>query len=81
MATRLILLTLILLASGCATTEFVRVAPQEPPVIARPQLEIENLASGDSPARVLQAHRIAILQLQQWGLELEAALGAYRSKK
>lgn len=72
------------LLAGCATktrVEFVPVPPAEPPVIERPALEIERLKAGDEPNIVIQAHRITIKQLMKWGLELEAALDAYRSKK
>lgn len=68
----------LLLLSACATTQHVPVPAPEPPQVARPVLETQFLKPGDSPDKVIQAHRLAIKQLQQWGLELEALLDGYR---
>ena len=76
-----LLLTLVLL-TGCGTTkiEYVEVPPKEPPVIVRPVLETDYLKPGDDAGVVLQAHRLTIKKLQQWGMELETALSAYKKK-
>lgn len=86
MARQISLLLIVLLLVGCTTKEIVRieyvkVPPKEPPVIVRPALETEYLKAENDSGMVLQAHRITIKRLQQWGLELEAALDAYRTKK
>jgi hypothetical protein len=74
-----------LLLSGCATwgtkIEYVEVPPKAPPVIERPVLETDYIKPGDDAGKVIQAHRLAIIQLQKWGMELEAALNAYRPKE
>ena len=77
----LIGLGLAIALTGCASVpppeiRYLKTPP--PPVIARPDLEVLKLKSGDTPAAVIQAHRLDILSLQKWGLELEAALNAYR---
>ena len=67
---------------GCATkVEYVKVPPQEPPVITRPALDTDYLKATDDAGTVIQAHRLTIKKLQGWGLELEAALDAYRSNQ
>ena len=68
---------------GCTTvkTEYVKVPPQEPPVITRPALDTDYLKATDDAGTVIQAHRLTIKKLQGWGLELEAALDAYRSNQ
>lgn len=72
---------LALLCTACATkTVYVPVAAQEPPVIVRPELETDSLKPGDEPVVVLNALRITIKKLQQYALELETALNAYRKK-
>lgn len=81
MVRRALTIISLVLSSGCATTEYVHISPAEPPIINRPHLETSTLQPGDSAARVLQAHRLTIKALQQWGQELEAALDAYRSTK
>lgn len=76
-----ILMSIIL--AGCATKtqiEYVEIPPKTPPVIERPFLETERIKPGDDPGTVIQAHRLAIKQLQKWGMELETALDAYRKK-
>ena len=73
-------LLVALMLSACSTVEYVKVPPVEPPVIARPDLEIDALKPGDSPSVVIQAHRLAIIKLKRYAEELEAALGAYRTK-
>lgn len=70
--------------SGCATqkpevrVEYVKVSQIEPPIITRPDLDTDYLKDGMDAGTVIQAHRLTIKKLQQWGLELEAALNAYR---
>lgn len=79
----MVILACVILA-GCATCkptiEYVEVPPKTPPVIERPILEVERIKPGDDAGTVIQAHRVAIKQLQKWGMELEAALDAYRKK-
>jgi len=67
---------------GCACDQiYVKVPPKEPPVIERPALDTDNIKPDDDDGTVIQLHRITIKTLQKWGLELEAALDAYRIKK
>lgn len=67
---------------GCACDPiYVKVPPKEPPVIERPALATDNIKPDDDDGTVIQLHRITIKTLQKWGLELEAALDAYRIKK
>lgn len=85
-ALRKILFMLILAASvaGCATTPQIeyRVAQiPEPPVVNRPELPVLKVTKDMDPGTILQLHRETIKVLQSWGLELEAALNAYRTKK
>jgi hypothetical protein len=77
-----LMLLVMLELVGCTTTkiEYVKVPPAEPPVITRPLLDTDYLKSTDDAGTVLQAHRLVIKKLQGWGLELEAALDAYRTK-
>ena len=63
---------------GCSTVEYVKVPPKEPPVIPRPELEVDTLKTGDPAATVIQAHRLTIIKLKRYAEELEAALNAYR---
>ena len=80
----IIIFTLFLAGCACkpeVRIEYVKVPPVEPPVITRPVLETDYLKLDNDPGMVLQLHRITIKRLQQWGLELEAALDAYRTKK
>lgn len=74
---------LILLLTGCATTQIeYRVADiPEPPVIVRPELPVLNTKPGDDAGTVLQLHRETIKLLQGYAKELEAALNAYRKPK
>lgn len=70
---------------GCACNpeirvEYVKVPPAEPPVITQPVLETDYIKPGDDAGKVLQAHRLTIKMLQQYALELDAALDAYRKK-
>ena len=77
-------LILVLFLSGCAckpVIEYVKVPPKEPPVITRPALATDTLEEGDNPGVVIKKFRLTITQLQQWGLELETALDAYRTTK
>lgn len=83
MAPKVILICLLL--SGCSLfqprIEYVQIPPKAPPIIERPMLETDRIKPGDDAGTVIQAHRLAIIQLQKWGLELEAALDAYRPKE
>ena len=77
-----ILFALMLVGCACKPViQYVKVPPIEPPIITRPDLETDYLKHSDNAGVVLQAHRITIKKLQQWGLELETALDAYRIKK
>ena len=80
---KVIVILMCAILAGCATKtqiEYVQIPPKQPPIIERPLLETERLKPGDDPGIVIQAHRLAIKQLQKWGLELEASLDAYRTK-
>lgn len=84
MVKKIITVFLALSLVGCAcdpVIKYVYVPPKEPPVIARPALETDNIKPEDDDGTVIQLHRITIKTLQKWGLELEAALDAYRIKK
>lgn len=74
--------TSVVFLMGCATSrvEYRYLDLPEPPVIARPALETQKLVPGDTPRTVIQAHREDILNLQSWGLQLEAALNAFRKR-
>ena len=76
-------LFLCLLLAGCATTkvEYRYLDVPEPPVINRPELPALSATKDMDPGTVIQLHRETIKLLQAWGLELEAALNAYRKKK
>ena len=78
-----LILALALLLAGCSTTkvEYRYLEVPEPPIIERPLLETEDLNKGDNPGVVIEAHRRAILRLQAYAMELEAALNAYRRKQ
>jgi len=78
----LVTVTLLLLLSGCATTKpELRVAEwPEPPVVNRPELPVLDITKDMDPGTIIQLHRETIKRLQAWGLELEAALNAYRKK-
>jgi len=79
--TALLIFLLLLVLGGCATQPEVRVIrPPEPPVIARPELPVLAVSKDMDAGTVLQLHRETIKRLQAWGLELEAALEAYRRK-
>lgn len=72
----------LLLLTGCATCQpeiRVEKAP-EPPTIQRPDLPVLSIHSNMDAGTVIQLHRETIKRLQAWGLELEAALDAYRRK-
>ena len=74
---------LFALLVGCATTQptELRVADwPEPPVVNRPELPVLSITKDMDPGTVIQLHRETIKRLQAWGLELEAALDAYRKK-
>ena len=77
------LLALAVLLTGCATTEvkYVTVDPPPPPVINRPELPVLSITKDMDAGTILQLHRETIKVLQAWGLELEAALNAYRKDK
>lgn len=78
-----VLVCLVLLAmTGCATQPEVRVVQlPEPPVIVRPTLPTEALEPGMPAGKVLELHREAIVVLQGYARELEAALNAYRKSR
>lgn len=73
-------LLLVVLLAGCTTTEYIQVEPPQPPIIVRPELETDNLKPGDGPDKVISAFRVTIKRLQQYAMELETALEAYRKK-
>ena len=81
MGWKVIILSLFLV--GCATTEVktVIVDPPQPPVINRPELPVLTITKDMDAGTILQLHRETIKVLQAWGLELEAALNAYRKDK
>lgn len=75
---------LALLLVGCAHQPQIeyRTAPiPEPPTINRPELPVLTATKDMDPGTILQLHRETIKVLQAWGLELEAALNAYRKPK
>lgn len=75
---------LLLLITGCAhqtRIEYVIVEPPEPPVINRPELPVLQASKEMDAGTIIQLHRETIKVLQAWGLELEAALNAYRKDK
>ena len=74
-------LILALLLTGCATTQYVAAPTIEPPVIARPELDVDYLKPGDDAGTVIQAHRLTIIRLQGYAKQLEAIIDAYRTKK
>jgi hypothetical protein len=68
---------------GCATQPQIeyRVADvPEPPTVNRPELPVLAITKDMDPGTIVQLHRETIKRLQAWGLELEAALNAYRKK-
>lgn len=78
---RLLLISLLLV--GCAhdpKIEYVIVEPPAPPTINRPELPVLQVTREMDPGTIIQLHRETIKVLQAWGLELEAALNAYRKK-
>lgn len=76
-------LLVVLALTGCAHTKpEVRVADwPEPPVLNRPELPVLDITKDMDPGTIIQLHRETIKRLQAWGLELEAALNAYRKKQ
>jgi starvation-inducible outer membrane lipoprotein len=77
-----ILMTLVLVLSGCATApEAIRVEKlPEPPVIVRPELALSKITSTSTTDEVIQAYYEAVVKLQAALDEAIAALDAYRSK-
>lgn len=70
---------LLALLIGCATQPEYRVVDiPEPPVVNRPELPVLTITKDMDPGTIIQLHRETIKRLQAWGLELEAALNAYR---
>ena len=69
--------------SGCAApqvkTEYITVPVAPPPVIKRPDLAIDQLKTGDGPDVVIRAYSITIKTLEGYAMELESALGAYKT--
>jgi hypothetical protein len=49
-------------------------------MVNRPELPVLSITREMDPGTVIQLHRETIKRLQAWGLELEAALEAYRKK-
>lgn len=79
MALKVILLCLFL--ASCATQpqiEYRVVDIPEPPRIDRPELPVLSITNDMDAGTIIQLHRETIKRLQAWGLELEAALNAYR---
>jgi PBP1b-binding outer membrane lipoprotein LpoB len=80
----IVVIVAVFFLSGCAATkpkvmvEYVQATQIEPPIITRPDLDTDYLKDGMDAGTVIQSHRLTIKKLQQWGLELEAALNAYR---
>ena len=76
---------LALLLVGCAhtevRTEYLIVEPPPPPTINSPQLPVLSATKEMDAGTILQLHRETIKVLQAWGMELEAALDAYRKKE
>lgn len=74
-------LLICILLAGCASKPEVRVMDwPEPPVINRPELPVLQATPDMDAGTIIQLHRETIKVLQAWGLELEAALNAYRKK-
>lgn len=74
----------VLFLAACAHQPQIeyRTAPvPEPPTINRPELPVLQVTKDMDPGTVIQLHRETIKVLQAWGLELEAALNAYRKPK
>ena len=79
---KIILISLLLVGCACnpeVRIEYIKVPPKTPPVITRPQLDTDYIKSDADAGTVIQAHRLTIKKLQQWGLELDAAINAYRT--
>lgn len=77
-------LALCAILAGCQCTpkvEYRIVDIPEPPVINRPELPVLNVNSSMNAGQIIQLHRETIKVLQSWGLQLEAALDAYRKKQ
>lgn len=77
---------IILLLAGCTTVsqpdiKYVQADVPEPPEINRPELPVLSITKDMDPGTIIQLHRETILRLKSWGLELEAALNAYRKPK
>lgn len=72
---------------GCAQPpvkpeiRYVQVEVPEPPEINRPELPVLAATKDMDAGTIIQLHRETILRLKAWGLELEAALNAYRKPK
>lgn len=81
MVKSLIFVCLILASCASATKIEYRYAElPDPPVIARPELDVLQADPSMSAATIIQLHRSTILKLKSWGLELEKALDVYRKK-
>ena len=71
----------VLVSTGCATkttTQYRVLDVPEPPIIARPDLDVLLINSSMDAGTIIQLHRQTIIKLKAWGLELEQALNAYR---
>lgn len=79
----IILVVLSFFLSGCASTkpevkiEYVTIAPKEPPIIPRPDLDTDYLKPGMDAGTVISLHRLTIIKLQGYALQLENALSNY----
>lgn len=80
---RVIAVLALCLLTACSTAPKIeyRVADvSEPLKVNRPELPVLTVTKDMDPGTVIQLHRETIKLLQAWGLELEAALNAYRKK-
>jgi len=79
MGLRKLLIISLFLITGCASQpQIITAEPAKIQVPARPELPISDLKEGDSPATVIQAHRITIKLLQGYAKELEELLKPYK---
>jgi len=63
--------------------EYVPIPCPTPPEVVRPELVIFQLTPEDSmnSGKVVQAYKASLLQLQQYSIDLETILNAYRNQK
>ena len=78
---RAVILILVLFLSACSTlggdSKPVVYCPA-PPMIERPDLDIQRLKEGDTPDVVIGAYRSSIRQCQKYSIELETILRGYQ---